>query len=37
MIEWKFNASMNYLGEYHDMFVDGEYANAWIKRVTPSG
>lgn len=37
MIEWKFNASMNRQGEYHDMFVDGEYANAWIKRHTASG
>jgi len=37
MIEWKFNASMNYMGEYHDMFVDGEYASCWIQRHTASG
>ena len=37
MIEWRFNAKMNYQGEFHDMFVDGEYANCWIQRYSPSG
>jgi hypothetical protein len=37
VIEWRFNAGMNYLGEYHDMFVDGEYASCWIQRYSPSG
>jgi len=37
MITWKFNATMNYLGEYHDMFVDGVYANCWVQRHTASG
>jgi hypothetical protein len=37
VIEWKFNANMNRQGEYHDMFVDGEYASCWIQRHTASG
>jgi hypothetical protein len=37
VIEWKFNANMNRQGEFHDMFVDGEYASCWIQRHTASG
>lgn len=37
MITWKFNSNTNYQGEFHDMFVDGEYANCWIQRMNPSG
>lgn len=36
-LTWKFNTSMNYLGEFHDLYCDDDYENAWIQRMTPSG
>lgn len=37
LITWKFNSQMNYQGEFHDMYYDGEYQSAWIQRMSPSG